>query len=183
MTALILQRLRISETVPRFASLMELEINGHRMNIDGMFPQASSIHSSRRWLFTALFFSAAATAAFAEQAQEVSQYGITWKFDKPYTVGQFITGDYWVLGPVNIVSVTPTPGPAPAGEPLTQAKSRYGATALNDDKRMRNGSMIILGRNTQSTTKPAPASPSRATIPGGSTTRPNSPSPFPSSFR
>ena len=88
---------------------------------------------------------ALSASAFAEQAQSITQYGITWKFDKPYTVGNFITGDYWVLGPVTIVSVSPTPGPAPAGEPVTAAKSIYGATALHDDKQMRNGSMIITG--------------------------------------
>ena len=35
--------------------------------------------------------------AFSEQAQQVSQYGITWKFDKPCTVGKFVTGD-WCIG-------------------------------------------------------------------------------------
>jgi hypothetical protein len=39
----------------------------------------------------------------------VSQYGITWKFDKTAPVGQFITGDYYVVGPVNAVQVTPAP--------------------------------------------------------------------------
>jgi len=81
---------------------------------------------------------------FAADAQSVTQYGITWNFDKPYPVGQFVNGDYWVVGPVAVVSVTPTPGPAPADEAATNAKSRYGATSLVDDKRMRNGSMIIL---------------------------------------
>ncbi|MBD3271106.1 MAG: hypothetical protein GF384_01045 [Elusimicrobia bacterium] len=33
----------------------------------------------------------------AETATEVSQYGITWTFDKEYEVGQFITGDWWVI--------------------------------------------------------------------------------------
>ena len=83
--------------------------------------------------------------ALAEDAQSVTQYGITWTFDKAYPVGQFANGDYWVVGPVTITSVTPTPGPAPADESATSAKSRYGATSLVDDKRMRNGSMIILG--------------------------------------
>ena len=101
---------------------------------------------SRFCLFIAFCFSVSATSS-AEQAKEVSQYGITWKFDKPYTVGKFVTGDYWVVGPVTVVSVTPIPGPAPATEQATAAKSRYGAKALNDDKRMRNGSMIVSGRD------------------------------------
>jgi hypothetical protein len=37
----------------------------------------------------------------------VSQYGITWTFDKAYPVGQFVNGDYWVVGPVKINSISP----------------------------------------------------------------------------
>lgn len=83
----------------------------------------------------------------AEEAQEVSQYGITWKFDKPHQVGKFISGDWWVVGPVTIVSVTPSPCKGPADEPQTEAKSIYGASATKSDNRLRNGSMMILGRN------------------------------------
>ena len=81
----------------------------------------------------------------ASDSKTVTQYGITWTFDKPYRVGQFVTGDWWVLGPVTVVSVSPSPGPASADEPSTSAKSIYGAASLTDDKRMRNGSMIVLG--------------------------------------
>ncbi len=38
----------------------------------------------------------------------LSQYGITWYFDSTYESGQFVNGDYWVLGPVIIDSVTPS---------------------------------------------------------------------------
>lgn len=30
----------------------------------------------------------------------VSQYGITWTFDKQYEVGQYCNGDWWVVGPI-----------------------------------------------------------------------------------
>lgn len=81
----------------------------------------------------------------AETASEVSQYGITWTFDKEYPVGQFITGDWWVIGPVKVVKVEPEAGPAGKGTPKTgEVKSRYGATSIVDDDRMRNGSMIVL---------------------------------------
>ena len=96
---------------------------------------------------------ATTTGALAATADNVSQYGITWKFDKAYPVGQFITGDWWVVGPVTVVSVTPAPGPAPADESVTAQKSRYGATALRDDKQMRNGSMIITGSDPVETAK------------------------------
>jgi pSer/pThr/pTyr-binding forkhead associated (FHA) protein len=46
----------------------------------------------------------------------IEQWGIRWTFDKPiskdgtagtYRYGQFCNGDYWVVGPVKIVSITP----------------------------------------------------------------------------
>lgn len=37
----------------------------------------------------------------------ITQYGITWTFASPVTAGQFVTGDYWVLGPVEIVQISP----------------------------------------------------------------------------
>ena len=43
----------------------------------------------------------------AVQQSRISQFGITWTFDKDYTVGQFANGDYWVVGPVTIIEITP----------------------------------------------------------------------------
>ncbi|MFP4112507.1 MAG: hypothetical protein ACLFUO_05910, partial [Candidatus Woesearchaeota archaeon] len=40
---------------------------------------------------------------------ELSQYGITWTFDQNYECGQFFNGDYYVIGPVNIVDIDPFP--------------------------------------------------------------------------
>lgn len=37
----------------------------------------------------------------------ITQHGITWTFDRDYHVGQFVNGDYWVVGPVTIISVSP----------------------------------------------------------------------------
>ncbi len=39
----------------------------------------------------------------------VSQYGITWSFDEPVRVGRFLTGDYYVVGPATVTSVSPAP--------------------------------------------------------------------------
>ncbi len=39
----------------------------------------------------------------------ITQFGITWTFDKEYVYGQFANGDYWVKGPVTIASVSPEP--------------------------------------------------------------------------
>lgn len=41
------------------------------------------------------------------QQSSVSQYGITWTFDKAYTVGKYANGDWWVKGPVVVTSITP----------------------------------------------------------------------------
>ncbi len=78
-----------------------------------------------------------------EYRKEISQYGITWTFDKPVKSGQFITGDWWVIGPVTIVKVNPPPGP------VVEDSSAFGInhwndTSLKKDNRMRNGSMIVL---------------------------------------
>lgn len=59
----------------------------------------------------------------ASWESSVSQYGITWTFDTDYLVGQYVTGDYWVLDPgsgVTVVNIDP---------------------ASTDDGRVRNGSM------------------------------------------
>jgi uncharacterized repeat protein (TIGR02543 family) len=37
----------------------------------------------------------------------VTQYGITWTFDKEYECGQFANGDYWIVGPAKITRITP----------------------------------------------------------------------------
>jgi hypothetical protein len=83
-------------------------------------------------------------AAKPEKRKEISQYGITWTFDKSVLCGQFITGDWWVLGPVRIVKITPEPGPAPTDANVNIKKDQWGDTSLSNDNRMRNGSMIIL---------------------------------------
>ncbi len=37
----------------------------------------------------------------------IEQHGITWTFARPVECGQFANGDWWVLGPVEIVAITP----------------------------------------------------------------------------
>jgi len=58
---------------------------------------------------TAALFCANLLAQEAALRQEVSQYGIVWKFDKPAMTGKYVTGDWWVVGPVTVASVTPAP--------------------------------------------------------------------------
>ena len=42
-----------------------------------------------------------------QMATSVSQNDVTWTFDKEYQVGQFANGEWWVLGPVTITSISP----------------------------------------------------------------------------
>ncbi|GAA2539044.1 hypothetical protein GCM10010409_11990 [Mycolicibacterium diernhoferi] len=79
-----------------------------------------------------------------QRASEVTQYGITWKFDRDYPVGQFITGDWWVIGPVNVVSVTPEPGPAPPAEVTDLGLNQWDDSGLQDNRERRNGSMVVM---------------------------------------
>jgi hypothetical protein len=49
----------------------------------------------------------------------LSQYGMTWTFDKPARVGQFVNSHFCVVGPVTITETTPKPlygAEIPAGE-------------------------------------------------------------------
>src|SRR5262245_49653629 len=39
----------------------------------------------------------------------VSQYGITWTFAQPARVGQFINGDWYVVGPAVVEAIDPRP--------------------------------------------------------------------------
>ena len=46
------------------------------------------------------------TAPAASKASSVTQRGLTWTFDKEHEVGQFVNGDWWVVGPVNIIDIS-----------------------------------------------------------------------------
>lgn len=72
------------------------------------------------------------------RVKEISQFGITWTFDQPVRAGQFVTGDYWVVGPVKIIGITPA------------SKERLGTTTVEGfteggdkpEPRTMNGSML-----------------------------------------
>jgi len=44
----------------------------------------------------------------AAMTTQISQFGITWTFSQSVTYGQFANGDYWVVGPVSITSISPS---------------------------------------------------------------------------
>jgi hypothetical protein len=71
--------------------------------------------------------------------ESVSEYGITWHFDPPAPVGQFINGDWYVVGPVTVTSIDPKPvygAEIPAGELDHMDKERP------EGQRVRNGFMV-----------------------------------------
>jgi hypothetical protein len=47
--------------------------------------------------------------AHLPRRQSVSQYGITWTFAEPAPVGQFVNGDWYVVGPVTVTGIDPKP--------------------------------------------------------------------------
>ena len=64
----------------------------------------------------------------------LSQYGMTWTFDKPARVGQFVNGDFYVVGPVTITEITPKPLygaeiPAPSSTTWIRSSRRRTASA------------------------------------------------------
>lgn len=40
-------------------------------------------------------------------SDSLTQFGITWTFDRDYEVGQFVNDDWWVRGPVSIIGISP----------------------------------------------------------------------------
>lgn len=41
------------------------------------------------------------------KAKTLQQFEITWHFDDYYSVGHFVTGDFWAVGPIKIVAIDP----------------------------------------------------------------------------
>jgi hypothetical protein len=72
--------------------------------------------------------------------ESVSEYGITWTFEKSAHAGQFINGDWYVVGPVTIVKIDPSPcyGSEVADEELDAREK------VPLDQRCRNGSMLNM---------------------------------------
>jgi hypothetical protein len=112
------------------------------------FSNAIALMTKRIVFVTHLILAVAIKGVFAqsvkiEERSQVSQYGITWTFDKAAKTGQFITGDWWVVGPVTIVKITPAPGPV-TEEKIDIKINRWNDTSLKIDTTMRSGSMIVL---------------------------------------
>jgi hypothetical protein len=74
-----------------------------------MTMKANLIGAAAVTLLSVMFGPTPLDGAVAETRDSVTQYGITWTFAEPALAGRFVTGDWWVVGPVTVVSITPTP--------------------------------------------------------------------------
>ncbi|HIJ53076.1 MAG TPA: hypothetical protein HPP66_07970 [Planctomycetes bacterium] len=71
--------------------------------------------------------------------QNVSQYGITWTFQKPTRVGQFVNGDWYVVGPVTIEAIAPKPL---YGSEIPKRELDGMDRERKEEHRVRNGFML-----------------------------------------
>jgi hypothetical protein len=74
--------------------------------------------------------------------ESVSQYGITWTFERPARVGQFVNGDFYVVGPVTVKAIDPKP----LFGPEVEANELINKGEVHEDhfpgKQARNGSTL-----------------------------------------
>ncbi len=71
--------------------------------------------------------------------QSLSQYGITWTFDRPARVGQFINGDWYVVGPVTVKTIDPKPI---YGKEVPADQLDKNEADRKEGERVRNGFML-----------------------------------------
>jgi hypothetical protein len=71
--------------------------------------------------------------------QSVSQYGITWTFEKPAQIGRFVNGDWYVVGPVTIKAIDPRPL---YGDDIPEIELDHMDLERSVGQRVRNGFML-----------------------------------------
>ncbi len=88
--------------------------------------RSGSVHLLKLITFSLLFVTLG-LSAYAEQ--QVTRFGITWTFDRDYTVRRFVNGDYWVLDEgsgVTVNSVSPAPSNDMHGSVINPSSSYQG---------------------------------------------------------
>jgi hypothetical protein len=71
--------------------------------------------------------------------ESVSQYGITWTFASPARVGQFVNGDWYVVGTATVKAITPRPL---YGEEIPEAELDHVDLGRPLAQRVRHGFMV-----------------------------------------
>lgn len=69
----------------------------------------------------------------------VSQYGITWTFAEPARVGQFVNGDWYVVGPATVAAIDPKPL---YGAEIPKRQLDHMDKERPEGQRVRNGLML-----------------------------------------
>jgi hypothetical protein len=83
-------------------------------------------------------------------SDSITQHGITWKFSTAVPVGRFVNGDYYVVGPATITSITPKPENGRNGSvlnlPVDPEKSGFDSRVLEKryDPRLRANIPIVM---------------------------------------
>jgi hypothetical protein len=71
--------------------------------------------------------------------ESVSQHGITWTFDAPARVGQFVNGDWYVVGPATVKTIDPKPL---YGSEVPKRQLDHMDKERAESQRVRNGFML-----------------------------------------
>jgi len=71
--------------------------------------------------------------------ESVSEYGITWTFEKPARAGQFVNGDWYVVGPVTVKAIAPAPL---YGAEILKRQLDHMDKERPEGQRVRNGFML-----------------------------------------
>lgn len=91
-----------------------------------------------------------AVAFSVQGATSLTQHGITWTFDKDYPAGEYANGDYWVIGPVKIVSIQNSFHKVDAGldgsmiNPGADSKQGYDKRLINYKENLNAASVLPL---------------------------------------
>lgn len=94
------------------------------------------------WVFCIFLLIMTISVSAETKLSQITQYGITWTFQQPVVAGKFITGDWWIVGPVKVICVSPASGSI--GKDNTRISlNHWNDTSLRQDTTMRNGSMIV----------------------------------------
>lgn len=82
---------------------------------------------------------AAAKLDELELRESVTRHGITWTFEKPARVGQFVNGDWYVVGPVKVTKIDPKPL---YGAEIAEIELDSRDLKRPENQRVRNGFML-----------------------------------------
>ncbi len=71
--------------------------------------------------------------------QTISQFGITWTFDKSVRIGQFANGDYYIVGSATVTNIDPKPL---YGKDVPESEVDGNERERRPEQRVRNGFML-----------------------------------------